>query len=179
MDYFYEKITSGLFIIASGINTTLVQIRKEKMLTDPPIEKLLPKVENRYILAMLTAKRARQLVDGAQALSERRSHNYITQASMELEEDRVVGLRGEHEVVVPLRPDVEAERLEAMRQARQKDEEAMLEEARLAESSHLSAKEKRAAELAKTEAMQDQHARDFTAQLLEIIAKQDDERARN
>ncbi len=35
------------------------------MLVKPPMENLLPKVDNRYTLAILVAKRARQLVDGA------------------------------------------------------------------------------------------------------------------
>lgn len=146
------------------------------MLIDPPIEKLLPKVENRYVLAMLSAKRARQLVDGAQPLSQRRSKNAITQASMELEEDNILSVKGQHEVTVPLRPEVEAERLEARRLQIEKEQEAFLEEQKLADSFNLSAGERQAKERAKTEAMQSQNAREFTAQLLEIIGKQDDER---
>ena len=38
------------------------------MLVKPPLERLLPKVENRYTLAILVAKRARQLVDGAETV---------------------------------------------------------------------------------------------------------------
>ena len=40
------------------------------MLVKPPMEKLLTKAENRYTLAILVAKRARQLVDGAQPLTD-------------------------------------------------------------------------------------------------------------
>ena len=39
------------------------------MLVRPSLEQLLPKVESRYTLAMLVAKRTRQLVDGAQPMS--------------------------------------------------------------------------------------------------------------
>ena len=38
------------------------------MLTDPPIEKLLPNTECAYELVALVSKRARQLVDGAQPM---------------------------------------------------------------------------------------------------------------
>ena len=146
------------------------------MLIDPPIEKLLPKVENRYILATLSAKRARQLVDGAQPLSKRKSDNAITQASMELEEDFIVTVKGKHDIAVPLRPEVEAERLEARKLEMEKEQEALIEEQKLADSYKVSPVERQAKERAKTEAMQNQNAREFTAQLLEIIGKQDEER---
>lgn len=145
------------------------------MLIDPPIEELLPLVENRYILSLLTAKRARQLVDGGQPLSERRSNVPLTQASMELAESKLKYVVGDHPVVVPLRPEVEAERLEAQRQAMAKQQEALQEEAKLAESAQISPADRKAQERAETEALQEQNARDFTAQLLEIIGKQDDE----
>ncbi len=144
------------------------------MLSEPPIEKLLPKVENRYVLAMLTAKRARQLVDGAQALSEKRSANHITQASIEIEKDKVISIKGEYQVSVPLRPEVEAERLEAQRQALEKAEEARMEERKYQDPTQATKRERREKQKARTDAFMEQNARDFTAQLLEIIGKQDE-----
>ena len=38
------------------------------MMTEPPINELLKKTENRYTLAVETAKRARQLIDGDKPL---------------------------------------------------------------------------------------------------------------
>ena len=53
------------------------------MLTKPTVEELLPKAENRYILSMLTAKRARQLVDGAQPLIDSKTENMVSLAAEE------------------------------------------------------------------------------------------------
>lgn len=146
------------------------------MLIDPAIESLLPKVENRYVLAILAAKRARQLVEGAQPLAGNKVQNPLTQASFEIAEDLVVPVKGKHEPVVPLRPEVEAERLEARRLALEKEQEVFLEEQKLAENHVLSADERQAKERAETEALQQQSAREFTAQLLEIIGQQEEER---
>lgn len=145
------------------------------MLIDPHLENVLPKTQNRYSLALLVAKRTRQLVDGAQPLSERRSDNCITQASMELEEDKLALVRGEHEFIVPLRPEVEAEHMEEQRQALEKEQEALLEEAKLADSKLPTPDEREALERQKAALLQDQNAREFTAQLLEIIGRQQDE----
>lgn len=85
------------------------------MLIKPPIETLLPKVESRYTLAMLVAKRARQLVDGAQPMVESDSPNLVTLACEEVAADRVICVPGLHNPVVPLRPEIE----EARRLARE------------------------------------------------------------
>ncbi|MDO5015404.1 MAG: DNA-directed RNA polymerase subunit omega [Eubacteriales bacterium] len=146
------------------------------MLIDPPLERLLPNVENRYVLAILSAKRARQLVDGAQPLSERKSANALTQASYEVDEEVVVPVEGYHDVIVPLRPEVEAERLEARRLAQEKEQEVFLEEQKLADSHQITPDERQAQERAENQALQQQNAREFTAQLLEIIGQQDEER---
>ncbi|MCD8499151.1 MAG: DNA-directed RNA polymerase subunit omega [Clostridiales bacterium] len=83
------------------------------MLVKPPMEKLLTKAENRYTLAILVAKRARQLVDGAQPLTDSDSPNLVTLACEELADDTVRLVRGHVNPHIPLRPEIEAARLAA------------------------------------------------------------------
>ena len=85
------------------------------MLVKPPLEQLLPKVESRYTLAMLVAKRTRQLVDGAQPMVVTDSPNLVTVACEEIAQDKVVCCEGIFTPVVPLRPEIE----EARRVARE------------------------------------------------------------
>ncbi len=94
------------------------------MLTKPTIEELLPKTENRYVLSMLTAKRARQLVYGAQPMVETDTENVVSVAAEEINADQVKALQGKFEVVVPLRPEVEAERLTRQLEAEAKQRES-------------------------------------------------------
>jgi DNA-directed RNA polymerase subunit omega len=83
------------------------------MLVKPPLEKLLPKVDNRYTLAILVAKRARQLVDGAMPLLESDSPNLVTLACEELASNRISCVKGILNPYIPLRPEIEAARLAA------------------------------------------------------------------
>ena len=83
------------------------------MLVKPPLEKLLPKVDNRYVLAILVAKRARQLVDGALPLMDSDSPNWVTVACEELASNRITLVRGNVNPYIPLRPEIEAARLAA------------------------------------------------------------------
>ncbi|NLJ70816.1 MAG: DNA-directed RNA polymerase subunit omega [Clostridiaceae bacterium] len=92
-------------------------------MTKPSIEELLPKAENRYVLAMLTAKRARQLVDGAQPMIDEKIDNYVSLAAQEIKEDQVKAVKGPQDIKVPLRPEVEAERLNAELEAEAKRRE--------------------------------------------------------
>lgn len=85
------------------------------MLVQPPIEDLLPKAESRYTLAMLVAKRTRQLVDGGQPMVPEDSPNLVTLSCEEIMADKVVGVVGIHTPFVPLRPEIE----EARRLARE------------------------------------------------------------
>ncbi|MDW7657034.1 MAG: DNA-directed RNA polymerase subunit omega [Bacillota bacterium] len=89
------------------------------MLVKPPLEKLLPKVENRYTLAILVAKRARQLVDGAMPLMHSDSPNLVTVACEELGSNRISCVRGLVNPYIPLRPEIEAARLAARHAAAQ------------------------------------------------------------
>lgn len=87
------------------------------MLNKPPLDELLPKTENRYTLAVLVAKRARQLVDGGQPMVDSESPNLVTLASEEVVSSTVVGVPGEHDPLVPIRPEIAAARLAAERDA--------------------------------------------------------------
>lgn len=80
------------------------------MLVDPSVEELLPKAECRYSLCMLVAKRARQLVDGAQPMVDDPTPSYVTLACKEVAADKVVGVEGQHTPYVPLRPEIEEAR---------------------------------------------------------------------
>ncbi len=94
------------------------------MLTKPTVEELLPKTENRYILSMLTAKRARQLVDGAQPMIHSKTEHVVSFAAEEIDADQVRAVKGKVDVKVPLRPEVEAERLNAELEAEAKKRES-------------------------------------------------------
>lgn len=85
------------------------------MLVKPPLEELLPHVENRYTLAIAVAKRTRQLVSGAQPMARSESPNLVTLACEELAAGQIVSVSERVDPVVPLRPEVEAERLAAQR----------------------------------------------------------------
>lgn len=87
------------------------------MLVRPSLEQLLPKVESRYTLAMLVAKRTRQLVDGAQPMVDSDTPNLVTLACEEIAADKIICVEGIHNPVVPLRPEIEEARRIAREQA--------------------------------------------------------------
>lgn len=95
------------------------------MLVKPTMESLLKKVDGRYTLAILAAKRARQLVNGALPLSTSDTPNYVTLACEEIVKGRIVCVKGIKDIYIPLRPEVAAERLAS---------KAALENARLQEA---------------------------------------------
>ena len=59
----------------------------------PELDKILEKVDCRYTLVVEIAKRARQLVDGAEALSEDPDPNPVTQAVAEVYDGKVTYVR--------------------------------------------------------------------------------------
>lgn len=69
----------------------LYKRRKEtkKMINKPSASDLLGKAENRYELSNAIAKRARQLIDGKEALIKTKEISPITIASLEFEENKV------------------------------------------------------------------------------------------
>ena len=89
------------------------------MLVYPKMEDLLPKAENRYTLAILVAKRARQLVDGARHMVDSDSPNLVTVACEELAGGQFFGVKGIRNVYIPLRPEIEAARFAARAAAEQ------------------------------------------------------------
>ena len=56
---------------------------------DPPIAELLDKVDSRYTLVIMTAKRARQLTAGSKSRVETDSTKNVTIAIQEISEDKV------------------------------------------------------------------------------------------
>lgn len=55
----------------------------------PPLSEIMKKVDNRYTLVVEVAKRARQLVDGAEPLVDIESTNPVTTAIYEVLEGKV------------------------------------------------------------------------------------------
>ncbi|MDO8686019.1 MAG: DNA-directed RNA polymerase subunit omega [Clostridiales bacterium] len=59
----------------------------------PPINDLLSKVDSRYTLVVATAKRARQLSEGAQKLTRFNSDKAVSVAIHEINEDKITYVR--------------------------------------------------------------------------------------
>lgn len=78
------------------------------MLVNPPIEKLLKHVENRYCLAIAISKRSRQLVNGGLPLIKSASKNEVSLACEEFADDTVVAVMQPVRPSVPLKPEVVA-----------------------------------------------------------------------
>lgn len=84
------------------------------MLVKPTLDELLPRTENRYTLAILVAKRARQLMNGALPMVQSETPNMVTLSCEEIAEGDVTAIPGKHDVCIPERPEViEARRLAA------------------------------------------------------------------
>lgn len=60
------------------------------MMTQPSLDVLRDRVDSRYTLVVCVAKRARQLLDGAQPLVEVASSKPVTVAMQELSEGKVL-----------------------------------------------------------------------------------------
>ena len=60
------------------------------MIEKPTVTELLEKAENRYELVIMTAKRARQLANGAEPLTAANEENKVTIAANEIFEGKVV-----------------------------------------------------------------------------------------
>lgn len=78
------------------------------MLVNPPIEKLLKHVENRYCLAIAISKRSRQLVNGGLPLVKSASKNEVSLACEEFADDTVVAVMQPVRPSIPLKPEVVA-----------------------------------------------------------------------
>ena len=62
---------------------------KQMDIVHPPMKDLLTKVDSRYTLAVLAAKRARQLQDGAEAKVKVPSNKNVTRALAEIAEEKI------------------------------------------------------------------------------------------
>lgn len=60
---------------------------------EPDVDRLLPKVDSKYTLVALSAKRARQLMEGYPPLVESRSNKPVTIALKELEQGLITFTR--------------------------------------------------------------------------------------
>ena len=60
---------------------------------EPPINSLMDKVDSRYTLVVATAKRARQLAEGARKLTRFNSDKPVTVAIHEINENKITYVR--------------------------------------------------------------------------------------
>ncbi len=67
------------------------------MLVKPTVSELLKKVEDRYELVVITSKRARQLADGAEPLTDKKETSKVTLAAQEIAEGKVKMINVEEE----------------------------------------------------------------------------------
>lgn len=59
------------------------------MMVKPTVNELLTKVSNRYELVIATAKRARQLANGEEPLTNKKEDSVVTLAAVEIAENKV------------------------------------------------------------------------------------------
>lgn len=65
------------------------------MLLYPSVNKLQEKTDSRYSLCILTAKRARDIIEGKPVLTEEESERPVSQAAREVAEDLITYTRPE------------------------------------------------------------------------------------
>ncbi len=59
------------------------------MMVKPSVNELLDVIDDRYRLVIVASKRARQLAEGAPALTSKQDENPVTQAAKEIAERKV------------------------------------------------------------------------------------------
>ena len=59
------------------------------MMVKPTVQELLTKAKNRYELVIATSKRARQLAQGAEPLTDKKEESPVTLAADEIAEGKV------------------------------------------------------------------------------------------
>lgn len=67
--------------------------KKELSMIEPSLNSLLEKVDSRYTLVVATAKRARQLAEGAHKLTKCDSDKAVTVAVNEINENKITYIR--------------------------------------------------------------------------------------
>lgn len=65
------------------------------MLLYPSINEMTEKVDSKYTLAILTAKRARDIIDGKPCLTEEQSERPVSQAAKEIDANLITYTRPE------------------------------------------------------------------------------------
>lgn len=60
------------------------------MMVKPTVNELLEKINDRYKLVIVTSKRARQLAEGAEPLTDKKEESMVTLAAQEIAEGKVV-----------------------------------------------------------------------------------------
>ena len=65
------------------------------MMVKPTVKELLTKVENRFVLVITTAKRARQIADGDEPLIDTYEQSPVTIAANEINEGKVFAEKNE------------------------------------------------------------------------------------
>ena len=63
------------------------------MIVKPTVQSLLEKVDSRYTLVIVAAKRARRLSEGAHKLTEYNSNDPVTIAAHEIDEKKITYVR--------------------------------------------------------------------------------------
>ena len=59
------------------------------MMVKPTVNEVLEKVDDRYRLVVVTSKRARQLAEGAEPLTDKKEESFVTLAAQEIAEGKV------------------------------------------------------------------------------------------
>ena len=59
------------------------------MMVKPTVNELLEKIDDRYQLVVATSKRARQLAEGSEPLTNKKEDSYVTLAADEIAEGKV------------------------------------------------------------------------------------------
>lgn len=59
------------------------------MMVKPTVNELLEKIDDRYQLVIVTSKRARQLAEGAEPLTDKKEPSVVTLAAQEIAEGKV------------------------------------------------------------------------------------------
>ena len=62
------------------------------MMLKPTVNELLEKVNDRYRLVLVTSKRARQLAEGAEPLTDKHEERFVTLAAQEIAEGKVTAV---------------------------------------------------------------------------------------
>ena len=68
-------------------------MKKESSMIEPPIGSLMNKVDSRYTLVIVAAKRARQLAEGSHKLTKCNSNKPVTVAINEINENKITYVR--------------------------------------------------------------------------------------